>query len=189
MTKQTGTPESLPITLQETKDRLKVTGSQTDADIMALMETATIRAEEICQRPFINRQYTETMPNFRYEINLDKVEVQSIDAITYLDTDGVEQTLAPDQYSYDLGGKFERARICPSIGVSWPSTAVDYNAVSIIYTAGYGADWNSVPPTVRTAILYLVDHYFYNRGAVGDKMEEVPETINHLLSSERIISL
>ena len=178
-------PTSLPVTLQQVKEWLRIDDSGSDAEILSLMHAATTRAEEITRRPFINRQYIDKLDCFSGIIKPAEVYLRSVDSIEYVDTDGANQTLATDQYFVDLGGKFIQGRIVPAYGLSWPSTRRQPSAVTITYTAGYGADWNAVPEMVRIAICYLVGHYYDQRDIVG-KGGEVPETAMALLSSEKV---
>jgi hypothetical protein len=62
--------------------------------------------------------------------------VQQIVSIKYIDGDGVEQTVDPDDYQVDLRGFL--CRIRPAYGKSWPFARWRMNAVSILFTAGYG---------------------------------------------------
>ncbi|MBL4802636.1 MAG: phage head-tail connector protein [Emcibacter sp.] len=182
---QLAAPTSLPVTLQQVKAWLRLDDNESDAEILSLMFAATTRAEEITRRPFINRQYVDKLDCFPSIICPSEVFLRSVDSIEYVDSDGADQTLVPDQYLVDLGGKFKQGRIVPAYGLSWPSTRRQLSAVAITYTAGYGPDWNAVPEHVRIAICYLVGHYFHNREIVGTG-GDIPETAMALLSSEKV---
>ena len=181
---QTSNPAALPVTLQQAKAWLKVDDNNSDAEIGGFIQAATIRAEEYCGRPFIQREYTEYFDNFPSMIEPKAVTFQSLTSINYTDTDGANQSFTDTQIG--AGSKFKKARIKPAYGFEWPTTRTELDAVTVVYQAGYGADWNDVPETVRQAILYLVGHYFTNRMIVGDKIDEIPETAKCLLSDERV---
>lgn len=74
------------------------------------------------------------------------VPMQSVSAITYFDSNGVEQTLAADQYLVD--STTEPARITPAFGLVWPVTQYRNNAVKVRFVAGYGAA-SAVPACVK----------------------------------------
>ena len=181
---QTSSPSVLPVTLQQAKAWLKVDDSNSDAEIAGLIQAAILRAEAFCNRPFVNREYTEYFDCFPSVIEPKAVRFQSLTSIGYVDTDGNSQTFTDTQV--DSGSLYQRARIKPAYNFSWPSTRSVLSAVTVIYQAGYGDDWNDVPENVRIGILYLVSHYFFNRGIVGENLSEIPETCKALLGDERV---
>ena len=81
------------------------------------------------------------------------VPLQSVTAITYFDTNGVEQTLAADQYLVD--STTEPARITPAFGLVWPVTRFRMNAVKVRFVAGYGAA-SAVPACVKNWMLVRI---------------------------------
>jgi len=186
---QTTNPASFPISLQQVKAWTRIDDAASDAELLGLIQAATNRAETIMNRPIIQREYTLTLDNLPQEICLQEVKAQSVTSITYLDMDGASQLLAADQYRVDLGGSYKRGRIVPDYGVSWPSVRSVSETVTVIYQAGFGADWNAVPADIQQAIAYLTGHYYDNRDIVGDKTESVPETAVQILESHKVYSL
>ena len=184
---QTSNPAVFPISLQEAKAWLKVTDTNSDAEILGLIQAGTKRCEDHCNRPFIQREFTEYYDCFPCTIRPQMVSFRSLTSISYVDTDGIDQSFTDTQI--DSGSKFQKARIKPAYNYTWPSTRSVLNAVTVVYQAGYGTSWNDVPETVRMAILYLVSHYFTNRAVVGMNMEELPETVTMLLSGEKVWSV
>jgi uncharacterized phiE125 gp8 family phage protein len=174
----------MPVTIQQAKSWLKVDDDNSDAEILGLIQAATLRAESICQRPFIQREYTENYDSFPTKIKLDKVKVKSITSVNYSDGDDADQIFT--DYDLSLGDKYKQAIL--EANSSWPATYDKMNAVSVVYQAGYGLSWNDVPETVRIGILFLVSHYFTNRGIVGDD-KMLPETVYQLLNDEMISPL
>lgn len=79
--------------------------------------------------------------------------LQSVTAITYFDSNGVEQTLAADQYLVD--STTQPARITPAYGLVWPVTQYRNNAVKIRFVAGYGAA-SAVPACVKNWMLMRI---------------------------------
>lgn len=183
---QSSNPAVFPVTLQEAKAWLKVTDTNSDAEILGFIQTATRRCERLCKRPFIQREFTEYFDEFPCVIRPQNVKFQSLTSITYIDTDGNSQTFSNTQV--DNGSDFLKARIEPAYNYTWPSTRSQLNAVTVVYEAGYGESWNDVPETIRSGILYLVSHYFTNRSVVGEEMAEIPETVRHLLEGEKVYS-
>jgi len=70
--------------------------------------------------------------------------VQSIDGITYLDMNDTLQTMPAVNYVSDLSGLL--ARVTPKFGQVWPPTLPQIGAVTVSFTAGYGATADDVPP-------------------------------------------
>jgi len=84
-------------------------------------------------------------------------------SITYVDTNGDEQTLDPSQYqvgTHELVGAIDEA-----YGVCWPAVRCQMDAISVEYTAGY-TQASPMPEGIRQAILLLVGHFYANREAV-----------------------
>lgn len=183
---QSSNPAVYPVSLQEAKAWLKVTDTNSDAEILRLIQTATKRCEDLSNRPFIQREFTEYFDEFPCEIRLQMVPFQSLTSITYVDTDGNSQTFTDTQI--DSGSDFLKARIKPAYNYTWPSIRSVLNAITVVYEAGYGESWNDVPQTARDAILYLVSHYFTNRSVVGEEVAEIPETTRALLEGVKVHS-
>jgi len=79
--------------------------------------------------------------------------LQSVTAITYFDSNGVEQTLAADQYLVD--STTQPARITPAYGLVWPVTQWRHNAVKVRFVAGYGAA-SAVPACIKNWMLIRI---------------------------------
>jgi hypothetical protein len=87
--------------------------------------------------------------------------LQSITSIKYLDTAGVEQTLAAAAYRVDTVSA--PGRVTPAYGYSWPSTYPVTNAVVIRFVAGYGDAAAAVPLKIRQWIMAAVGAMYENR--------------------------
>lgn len=88
--------------------------------------------------------------------------VQSIEAITYVDPDDVQQTLAPDQYACDLD--HAPATIVPAWNVHyWPSLKRAPGVVKVEFKAGFGDLATAIPGDIVGAVKLIAGHRFYNR--------------------------
>lgn len=177
---QISDPASFPITLQQVKEWTRVDANTSDAELSGLIQAATLSAESIMNRPIINRSYTQTMDFLPSVIVLQEVKVQSVTTITYLDTDGVQQTLAADQYRIDFGSIYKRSSIEPAHSITWPNVRNVSGSVIITYVAGFGEDANDAPADIQQAIAYLVGHYYDTRDIVGEN-KMIPETAIDIL--------
>ncbi len=149
---QTSAPVTLALTMAEAKQALRIEEDDTSLDTMIEIWVAGITAEAEAQthRAFVNRGMRVTLDAFPDAIQLS-APTFSVEAVRYLDPDGVMRTLDPADYYVDKVTK--PGYIVPARGKAWPATESHVNAVSVDYTAGYGPTAATVPDTVRLYIL------------------------------------
>ena len=112
--------------------------------------------------------------------------LQTVTQIQYVDTDGVTQTLATTEYDVVTSttiGRVEPAYVSGSV-VTWPDTRVLTEAVFVDYTAGY----NTIPNSLRRAVLMLASHFYENREATisGTVLREIPLGVANTLHHYRV---
>jgi uncharacterized phiE125 gp8 family phage protein len=118
------------------------------------------------------------------------IEVLSIE---YDDEDGVEQTLATDQYYVDSVS--EPGWVAPTLdGDGWPSTLDALNAVRLRFRCGYTQTEGSpstslLPARATTAIKSLAAFWYDNREpvVVGASVSQIPSHVTRMLRSLRIV--
>lgn len=189
--KQTAVPTVEPLTSSECLDHLLVIETDERAAQASYIDALVVKARRFVERS-LERQLTTatwrlTLEEFPDEIELRPVPAIAVSSITYVDTAGTTQTLAATEYQTDLGAEDKPARIKPAYGKSWPSTRGDtYAAVTVTFTAGYGATAASVPQTIRHAMLLLVAHWYNLREPinVGNIVNEIPFSVASLLNLE-----
>lgn len=153
-------PTAEPLATAEAKAQLRVTLSDEDALIAAEIAAARQIVENETQRFLISQSWKLTLDYFPpWEIQLVP-GLQSVDAITYVDTAGDTQTLAADQYLVDATR--EPGLVTPAWGNYWPATRFQMAAVQITFTAGYG-DAADVPEGIKDIIRLIVGWKFQNR--------------------------
>lgn len=122
-----------------------------------------------------------------YEIFLPAPPLVSVDAVQYIDTNGVLQTLDPSQYKADFFG--EPAKIVPTYGNTWPPTRTEANAVQITFTCGWAAA-AAVPQGIKRWMLMHVGTLYENREGVivmnRGHVEELPN-FDALLNPYRVV--
>ena len=158
--KPVGSPVDWPITLQQAKDRLNfgTTTEDDDRQIQDLIPAAVEMVEKDCQRAIANRVWKLYLDEFPHgEIELRMPPIVGDVVITYLDTAGDSQTLSDTLYETDLVGA--PGRIVPAEGTTWPATDCTPNAVTVSFTAGYGA--TPIPPTLIEACLLALKALYY----------------------------
>jgi uncharacterized phiE125 gp8 family phage protein len=174
-------PAVEPVTRDEAKAWSRIDTNYDDLVVDALIKRAREHCEAITQRQFITATYGLQMDGFPTwfrpdvyrvterregtDILLPAPPLVSVQSITYLDGAGASQTVAAADYivsTYDVPG-----RIALASGKSWPSTLDQINAVTIAYTAGYGADGSFVPESIKLAMHLLISHWYENREATA----------------------
>lgn len=168
----TSAPASEPLTTSEAKAWLKIEDDITadDAIVLALVTAAREYIESstgIALYTQTVREYLDKWPektnvsNPMAEFHLMRFPVQSVTGITYLDSEGVSQTLSSSAYVVDISGK--TARIGLKANETFPALRDQINAVTITYVAGWD-DTANIPEALKTAMKLLLA-YFYERRA------------------------
>ena len=107
-------------------------------------------------------------------------------SIKYLDSAGVQQTLAATEYTLDELS--EPGWIVPAYNVTWPDTYATINAVEVVYVAGY-ANAAAVPQSIKQWILLHVGHLYENREATMPGISITPlPFVSGLLDGYRVVN-
>lgn len=184
-------PEVQPVSLVEMKAQLGITTNIDDDLIEGLIETATARLDGfagLLGKCLITQTWKLTLERFpNTSITLPLAPTQSVDAIGYVDKDGLTQTWPADDYVVArLDDHDDPAYILP---LSNFPTAKDHpEAVSITFTAGYGDDPGNVPAPIRQAIRMHAAHLYENREATflgQGGFATVPFGVDELLNGYR----
>ena len=106
-------------------------------------------------------------------------------AITYVDVDGVTQTI--DAADYHVSANPDDGTVECSIGVSWPTSRGLADDVVVEFVCGYGAA-SAVPDDIVDALLLWVGAGYENREdfVVGTITSPLPKTAADLLFPYRI---
>ncbi len=153
----------------------------------AVAESALSGPETVYRQGWIDQVWQDVRPAFPCATDvLTMAPVTSIQAITYMDGAGAEQTVPGSDYyvaTSHLGG---HVRLVPD--ASWPTDVIArQDAVKIEYAVGYGATAGHVPASVRHALLLLVGHYYRHREAVilTGAPKELPQGVAALMQPYR----
>jgi uncharacterized phiE125 gp8 family phage protein len=182
-----------PLTLAQAKLHLRVTASDEDTLVTALITAAREQAEAYTRRRFITQTwdyFRDAFPlGYKYPCDEEKIFVpqpplQSVTSLKYFDTTGVEQTLATSKYLVDASS--EPGRIAPAYGETWPCTREQMNAVTVRFVCGYGAAV-AVPSSIAAAMLLIIGHLYENReSTTPDQQMELPLGAESLLAPYRV---
>lgn len=161
-------PSVEPVTLTEAKAHLRVDHTADDTLISAYIAAARTDCEEWTARAFVTQTWELVLDEFPVdEIMLPRPPLQSVTSIKYDDGNGIEQTLAVDQYTVD--NVSQPGWVVPVLS-GWPSSTFEgINSVRIRYVAGYlnadsPADLTAnIPQSIKSAILLQVGRLYENR--------------------------
>lgn len=112
------------------------------------------------------------------DVILPKRPVTSLDAVTWFDVAGDEQT--GDIADFYLFADEDRAYVRPKSGV-WPATQVRDDALTLTFTAGGDA-----PEELVQAAAMMVSHFYDTRGAAAEKAPELIRSFEHLIAAHRV---
>jgi uncharacterized phiE125 gp8 family phage protein len=158
-------PSGEPITLAEATLHCRVDGTDDDALITALIVVAREKAESRTARALLTQQWRLDLDCFPADsIDLPKPQLASVQSITYLDGDGVRQTL--DTSEYTVITNETPGVVLPAYGKSWPSCRVTPGSVQISFTAGYGAA-AAVPQAIKQWMLLHICTWYEHRESVS----------------------
>lgn len=157
-----------PITLDEAKLHLRVTGADEDDLINNCIVAARQHFEDATNRALINQTWVLTLDRWflRHEVNrrwlyLPKSPLSSVTSVYYVDENG-DSTLW-DSSNYNVDTNSEPGRLELGYDKTWPVTRDQVNAITITYVAGYGSSASDVPQGIKSAILLLVADLYQNR--------------------------
>lgn len=161
-------PATLPVTTLELRRQCRI--HESDAAFDALLDD--FRADAIAKLDGPSGELGRALEPQVWELSLDAFAdtivlplrpLISVDAVTYLDADGVEQVLDGAIYVVDLTSF--TPRLVREQDASWPETFAGINAVRVRFTAGYprsGEDGvnSGVPKALQGAIKLDVQRKF-----------------------------
>jgi uncharacterized phiE125 gp8 family phage protein len=181
-------PTIEPVAAAEVRQQLRIDSAEEDSLLNAYIEAARIRAEEVTGRALVTQTWELRMDAFPDEIRCPRPPLIAVSSIQYIDTNGDTQSFT----DYIADTKTEPGRIVPGLSryginsVSWPTTLDTPNAVTVTYTAGYGATAASVPRIIRLAIMHVVAHWYENREPVniGNIVNPIPGMAEELLKTQ-----
>lgn len=187
-TKVITAPTYEPISAADVAEYIRVDDLAQDELLLEGMITAARQyLEQYLSRPIATQTLEEALTGWADPIVLDS-SLQSVTSIKYLDLNGVEQTLASNQYLVDTYS--EPAQITPAYNVEFPELYAVPNNVKVRYVAGYTSggspDLNPMPKPLRFAMMLIIGDLYANREAGGDKAYQINSTVQSLLQFYRL---
>lgn len=175
-----------PLTAAEAKLHCRVDSSVEDDLFDVYIESARRMVEAYTSRSLITKTYTmkiDTFPEGNGDICLPRTPLGSVLSITYVDVNGSTQTLSTDYY--DVLSDSVSASVVLKPIKQWPETQFEKrHAVTVTFTAGYGATSASAPQSARSAMLLIVGNLYENReGSTEKAMATLPMGVTTLLDT------
>lgn len=180
------TPPVEPVTLAEARLQCRVTDTAEDSLLASYITAAREYCQHYTQRAIGSQTLEIALDGFPDgAIELPMSPATAITSIKYIDTNGVEQTLAGSAYVLDDYSHL--SWVIRAYGTEWPITQGVANALKLRYQAGTA----TVPGPIRAAMLLMIAHLFANREPVniGNIISELPLGVKALLNTNRIWSL
>ena len=187
---------SEPITASEAAVFLRLDGATDSPTPELTFLNSLILASREAVENFLNRTVTERARTLILDDFLTQKtgiiseiilvpfgDVSSVDTISYVDTDGANQTVTEFILSKD--------RLTPTFGETWPDTRAQLGAVNINYNAGY-ADINTpaengTPKPIVQAMFLIIGDMYDNREGVSQSGEyRINPSVQNLLQPYRI---
>jgi len=163
--RRTTLPAAEPLTLAEAKLHLRVDDASEDTLIAGLINVARGACEERTQTTMINSGWTLTLNSFDDLEYLSRPPVVSIISISYVNPSGT--TVIMSSGDYMLEATNDKPMVMPV--TDWPETKDQLNAVTVVYTAGYGASGANVPAPLKQWMLLAIGDMYANREASSDR--------------------
>lgn len=178
-------PIEEPVTLEEAKAQCRVDQEASDEDVLVfngLIAAAREHCEAFTGRALLTQTWYLKLDAFPCDgtpIELPRAPLQSVTAITYVDTNGVTQTWSSSLYQVAVpsGPRAQPARIQPAYAQYYPSTRDQMEAVTIEFVCGWTGP-ESIPEALKLGMKVAIDAWFHKRGdePLSELVSEVPET-------------
>jgi uncharacterized phiE125 gp8 family phage protein len=182
-----------PVTLTEAKAQAIVETTAYDTLITSKIKAARQWVENYLGRALVQQTWHTQLDQFPGgTIYLSRPPLQSVTEITYIDTSGVEQTLAAAAYFVDTLST--PGRVVEAYGYTWPDTLPRAGAVTIESVHGYDGtgdsplDLSEIPQAIKEAILILCCDLYQHRERqiFGPSSVYVSDAVESLLFPYRV---
>lgn len=154
-------PAIEPVTLAEAKAHLRLTGTDDDDYVAAMITAARIQVETATRRVLIDqtwRIYRDDWPADGL-ITLTLVPLKAVTAVTVFDLEGEATVVPATDWVLDAASSPARLRLTGAV----PGPGRPINGIEIDVLAGYGLSGLSVPQPLRLAVMTLVARWYEDR--------------------------
>jgi uncharacterized phiE125 gp8 family phage protein len=180
-------PAVEPVTLDETRDFLRVEHNDDDEVIAALTAGARIHIETQTRRALITQDWRLTRDAWPADgrIAVLPAPLQSLIAVRVTDFEGNTHDVDLQAFVSDLGAS---ALVFAPWALSAPGQIAA--GIALAVRVGYGDAAIDVPEALRQAIRLLAAHWYDNRGLVASgTIAALPASVSALIAPYRMVSL
>ena len=178
-------PTAEPVTRQEVKDHLRIDSDLEDTHLDLLIKAARQHCENAIHRAFVTQTWRLKLDHVPCgtTITFPNPPLLTVSSFAYVDTSGSSTTWSSTNYT--VAADADPGRLMLAYNASWPAVRTQPEAITITYTAGYGAA-SAVPQTLKHAVKMLVAHWYENREPVltGSIVADMPMSVDALLAGE-----
>lgn len=179
-------PAAAPISLDEVKAQIRADGADEDALLTILIAAAVAYLDGwsgILGRCLVTQTWSRSFDDFSRCMRLP-MPASAISSIEVLASDGTPSTVLASNYTLQDDELGSLVRFKDSY--SFPSDLYETKAVSVTFTAGFGAA-AAVPADLKIAMLMLIGHWFANRETVniGNITSSLPFGFDAMVSKYR----
>jgi uncharacterized phiE125 gp8 family phage protein len=182
------TPPALePVSLAEAKAHLRVSHSDEDQIIGALVASARRIVEARSGLMLISQTWVHSLdrwPDYGV-IEIPLAPVLAVEELAVYGEDDTKAVIDAAHYFADLASRPPRLLLRGSR--MWPPPGRTLNGISVTVEAGFGATAAAVPEPLRQAMLILVAHWYENRG--NAEPPAMPLTVDALIRPYREVRL
>lgn len=183
----TAPPLAEPVSLAEAKAHLRITHSEEDALLGALIASARRVAEARTGLCFVAQGWTLFRDAWPEDgvIEIPLAPLMAVDELAVYGEDDEKAMIEASHYVVDPVSR--PARLMLRGSRQWPRPGRRLNGIGIRLQAGFGADAQSVPQPLRQAVLLIVAHFYAHRGE--EQMPGLPSGAESLLTLFREVRL
>lgn len=181
-------PTEEPVSLPEIEGHLRITSEDEKLTVAGYAMAARQLAEMMSHRALITQTLELALESWPTcdRIQLPRPPLQAVTWVKYVDSNGVTQTMAADDYLVDTAS--QPGQVIVGYGKSWPSATLRPGpAITVRYTAGYGTA-SQVPAIYKQAVLLMIGHFYENREEVTPgnvRLQQAPLAARLLLTVDR----
>lgn len=170
-----------PVEIGEMKLHLRVDHSDEDGIIDDYIASATASIGEELGRVMVTETWAESMSSAPRDVYLTKLPADTLVSVTYYDTGNIQQTATIADFALYAADDWAFVR-----SDSWPAVFDRPDAITVKYSAGYGAA-DVVPAHLKQAIKLVVGHWYENREDASEvALTEIPRAASHLIGLSRV---
>lgn len=174
-------PAAAPvISVDEIKAQVRQDLSDEDVLIAGLANAASEAVQRLTGKALVTQGWDWRIARPDGRLTLPLSPVQAITSLAYCDPADVVQAL--DVNDFYFVSSDDVAILEPKSAAAWPAMSDRPDALTVSFTAGFGAA-STIPADLRQAALMLAAHWYENRAAASARsLSNVPSGVDYLIS-------